>query len=162
MSPNIVKEVLLLVHSFLLGVVLTFIYDGIIILRKLIRHSEIFISLEDLLFWIACAIGVFYMLYEENNGILRWFAVAGAGIGMLIYKVTISALIVNVVTKVLGWVLNVIAKILGIVIKPVVLAGRKMNKGRRTLHVKTGKMAKNLKNRLTERGKALKMILCKR
>lgn len=161
MSPNIVKEVLLLAHSFLLGVVLTFIYDGIIILRKLIRHSDIFISLEDLLFWIVCAVGVFYMLYEENNGILRWFAVAGAGIGMLLYKVTFSPYIISVSTKVLRWILHLICKILGIMIKPAVFAGRKMNKGRRTLHRKGGKMVKNLKNRLTERRKALKMILCK-
>ena len=162
MSPNIVKEVLLLIHSFLLGVVLTIIYDGIIILRKLIRHSGIFISLEDLLFWIACAISVFYMLYEENNGILRWFAVAGAAVGMLLYKATLSPLIVSVATKVLGWILCVISKILGFMLKPAVLAGRKIMKGRRFLHKKTGKMAKNLKNRLTERRKALKMILCKR
>ena len=161
MSSNIVKEVLLLVHSCLPGVVLTIIYDGIIILRKLVRHSDIFISLEDLLFWIACAISVFYMLYEENNGILRWFAVAGAGVGMLLYKITLSTFVVSVSTKVLGFILHVISKILGIVIKPVVLIGKKLNKGRKSLHKKSGKMAKNLKNRLTERRKALKMILCK-
>lgn len=161
MSSNIVKEVLLLVHSCLLGVVLTFIYDGIIILRKLIRHSDIFISLEDLLFWITCAISVFYMLYEENNGILRWFAVAGAGVGMFLYKITLSPFVISVCTKVLGFILHVISKILGIVIKPVVLVGRRLNKGRKSLHRKSGKMAKNLKNRLTERRKALRMILCK-
>lgn len=162
MSPNIIAEVILLVHSFLLGVVLTFIYDGIIIFRKLIRHSSIFISLEDLLFWIACAIGVFYMLYEENNGILRWFAVAGACIGMLLYKVTFSPLIVSVTTKVLEWILHMFVKILGIMIKPFVCAGRKASKVRYFLHKKSGKTAKNLKNRLTQQRKALKMILCKR
>lgn len=161
MSSNIVKEVLLLVHSCLLGVVLTFIYDGIIILRKLVRHSDIFISLEDLLFWMVCAVSVFYMLYEENNGILRWFAVAGAGVGMLLYKITFSPLVVSVSTKILGFLLRVISEILGIAIKPVILAGRKLNKGRKLLHRKSGKIAKNLKNRLTERIKALKMILCK-
>lgn len=161
MSPNIVIEALLLIHSFFLGAVLTLIYDGIIILRKLIRHSGIFVSLEDLLFWIGCAIAVFYMLYEENNGILRWFAVAGAGVGMLLYKVTLSPFIVSVTTKVLGRILHMVAIILGIMIKPIVLTGKKINIGRKVLHKKIGKMAKILKNRLTRWGKALKIILCK-
>ena len=99
------------------------------------------------MFWIACAIGVFYMLYEENNGILRWFAVAGAALGMLLYKITLSPLIVSVTTKVLGWFLRILMKVLGIMIKPVIVAGSKIRKGRRFLHKKTGKLAKNLKNR---------------
>lgn len=75
MSQNIIAEVVFLFHSFLLGIIITFVYDGFLILRRLIPHNLLLISLEDMIFWIACAIGVFYMLYEENNGILRWFAV---------------------------------------------------------------------------------------
>ena len=82
MSPDIVNEVTFLLHSFLLGIAITFAYDGFLILRRLVRHSLFLISLEDMIFWIACAIGVFYMLYEENNGVLRWFAVFGAAIGV--------------------------------------------------------------------------------
>ena len=70
MGQNIVDEVTFLCHSFLLGVVITFAYDGFLILRRLIKHGMLLVSLEDMIFWIACAIGVFYMLYEENNGIL--------------------------------------------------------------------------------------------
>ena len=162
MSPNIVREVMLLVHSFLLGIVLTVIYDGMIVLRKLFHHFDVLISLEDLLFWIGCAVSVFYMLYEENNGILRWFAVAGVGGGMLVYKVTFSSLVVKAAVKVLGGILGLLRRLLLILTRPAVLAGRKIRKGRRFLGRKSRKMAKTLKNRSTERRKALKMILCKR
>lgn len=81
MSQSIIDEVTFLLHSFLMGILITFVYDGFIIMRRLIRHNLFLISVEDLIFWIACAIGVFYMLYEENNGILRWFAVFGAALG---------------------------------------------------------------------------------
>ena len=86
MSQNIINEVTFFLHSFMMGIVITFMYDGFLILRRLIKHSDILVSLEDMVFWIACAIGVFYMLYEENNGILRWFAVFGAALGMIVYK----------------------------------------------------------------------------
>ena len=87
-----------LFHSFFLGMVITFFYDGFLIVRKLFKHTMFLISLEDLIFWIACALSVFYVLYEENNGMLRWFAVAGAALGMFLYKKTLSPLIILTVT----------------------------------------------------------------
>ena len=63
MGQNIVDEVTFLGHSFVLGVVITFVYDGFLILRRLIKHNMLLISLEDMIFWIACAIGVFYQLF---------------------------------------------------------------------------------------------------
>ena len=88
MSGTIVDEVMFLLDSFFLGAVITCVYDGFLILRRLIKHNMLFISLEDLIFWVVCAIGVFYVLYEENDGILRWFAVVGASLGMLACKKT--------------------------------------------------------------------------
>ena len=96
MSQYIISEVTFFLHSFLLGIVITMAYDGFLILRRLVNHNLLLISLEDMLFWIACAIGVFYMLYEENNGILRWFAVFAATLGMILYKKTVSAHIINI------------------------------------------------------------------
>ena len=64
MSQNIINEVTFFLHSFMMGIVITFMYDGFLILRRLIKHSDILVSLEDMVFWIACAIGVFYKLYE--------------------------------------------------------------------------------------------------
>ena len=85
----------------MLGVVITFVYDGFLILRRLIKHNMLLISLEDMIFWIACAIGVFYMLYEENNGILRWFAVLGATLGMIAYKASISSFVVKGISMII-------------------------------------------------------------
>ncbi|MDE6977729.1 MAG: spore cortex biosynthesis protein YabQ, partial [Lachnospiraceae bacterium] len=99
MSGTIVDEVMFLLDSFFLGAVITCVYDGFLILRRLIKHNMLFISLEDLIFWVVCAIGVFYVLYEENDGILRWFAVVGASLGMLAYKKTLSPLVIRAVSK---------------------------------------------------------------
>lgn len=160
-SQDITKEVVFLFHSFLLGAVITFVYDGFLILRKLFRHTTLLISLEDLIFWITCAIGVFCVLYEENNGILRWFAVAGAALGMFIYKKTLSPLLINIVYKVLSFVFHILEKIFRIIMKPFGFLGKNAVKNIRFIGRKAGLLRKYMKKKLTQFGKTLRIILCK-
>ena len=160
-SQDIIKEVLFLLHSLLLGAVITFVYDGFVILRKLFRHTTFLISLEDMVFWIACAIGVFCVLYEENNGMLRWFAVAGAALGMLIYKKTLSPLVVNSIVKVLSLVLRILGRVFHTAVKPFCFVGKKAAKGGRFLGRKTGRLGKYAKKKLTEYKKTLRIFLNK-
>ncbi|NBJ91097.1 spore cortex biosynthesis protein YabQ [Parablautia muri] len=161
MSQDIVNEVTFLLHSFLLGIVITFAYDGFLILRRLVSHSLFLISLEDMIFWIACAIGVFYMLYEENNGILRWFAVFGAAIGMLVYKKSVSPLFVNILTTVIKRIFHVVFCFLRFILRPARLLGRKIYKISGRSYRRGKKAGKYLKNKLTGKLKLLKITLSK-
>ncbi len=162
MSQNILNEITFLLHSFLMGIIITFVYDGFLILRRLIRHNLFLISLEDLVFWIACAVSIFYMLYEENSGILRWFAVFGASLGMLAYKRTLSPLIVAAVSTVIRRIVSAFSHICRILFKPFGLAGRKTASACRRFSGKSKKACKYVKNKLTGRLKLLKITLCKR
>lgn len=67
-SPVIAGEGVFILHSFLLGVIITFIYDLFRIVRRIIPHGWFLLSLEDLAFWILATAGIFYMLYYENSG----------------------------------------------------------------------------------------------
>lgn len=162
MSQNIVNEVTFLLHSFLMGIIITFIYDGFLILRRLIRHNLFLISVEDLFFWIACAIGVFYMLYEENNGILRWFAVFGASMGMLAYKLSVSRIVVNAVSMLMERIGNIFFHIFRFLLRPFRFLGKKLCYIFKRSSKKSRKVGKCLKNKLTSRLKLLKITLCKR
>lgn len=161
MSQDIVNEVTFLLHSFLMGIAITFAYDGFLILRRLVSHSLFLISLEDMIFWIACAIGVFYMLYEENNGILRWFAVFGAAVGMLVYKKSVSPLFVNILTAIIKRIFHVIFCFLRFILKPVRFLGRKIYLIYGCSYRKGKKAGKYLKNKLTGKLKLLKITLSK-
>ena len=99
MSQDIIKEITFLGHSLIMGVMLTFLYDWFLIMRRTVKHNIVMLSLEDFLFWVICAVSVFTMLYRENNGTLRWFAVAGAFCGMLLYKKTISLFFIRTVCE---------------------------------------------------------------
>ena len=161
MSQNIVNEVTFFLHSFFMGIIITFMYDGFIIMRRLIRHSYFLISLEDMVFWIACAIGVFYMLYEENNGILRWFAVFGAALGMIAYKKSISSLVVNSVSLLIERIFHILFCILRFIFTPVRFLARKTVRFFAFFSRKGKKVGKCAKNKLTGKLKLLKIALCR-
>lgn len=165
MSQDIVMEVNFLIHSIIVGVVITFAYDWLLILRKCIRHNYFFIHFEDIIFWIACALGVFYMLYRENNGILRWFAVLGATIGMWVYKSLVSALFVKITS-------TIIIKTVKFIIKPILFVLRKIFGLLRKIIIslqikcllmlkKIKKVLKIVKKKLTLRARVFKIYLCK-
>lgn len=161
MSVNIIQEIDFLWHAFLLGALITFGYDWIRIARRVIPHNLFFISLEDLIFWIVCSVRIFLMLYEENNGTLRWFAVIGAMIGMFLYKLCIGRFLVKYVSCLLNKMIGMLEKLLhfmGIPLKRIAVKGRSVSRKIRHWFI-LGK--KIWKNRLTALKKMVKIILCK-
>ena len=72
-----------------MGIYITFVYDIIRTFRKILTHNLFWVSVEDLFFWVYCAAEVFLLMHHESDGNLRWFAVLGALMGMLLYlKIT--------------------------------------------------------------------------
>lgn len=112
MSGQIAGEGWFMLHSFLLGACITLFYDLFRILRRIIPHRTLLLSLEDLVFWVLATGGIFYLLYYENNGMFRWFAVIGAGAGMLLYRKTLSAPFVGLVSGLINAILSLLGKFL--------------------------------------------------
>lgn len=161
MSQDIINEVTFFLGAVLMGIIITFCYDFLLILRRLIRHNGFFVSIEDFLFWVICAIVVFYMLYRENNGILRWFAVMGAAVGMAAYKLIIGRHFVHIVTKILIKELSLLRKIIGFFLKPFRWIFRKMKKFVLFILKKMKKILRYVKKKLTVFIKLFKITLCK-
>ncbi len=161
MSANIMQEIYFLMHSIVLGVFITFVYDWIRIFRRIVAHNLFFISIEDMLFWIACSIKIFLMLYQENNGMLRWFAIVGAAWGMMLYKILFGRLFVKYVTLVLQKLLYFLKKIISIFMRPFYLLLRVIKRFFRKVRIIFRKCTKVLKYRLTAFIKMIKIVLCK-
>lgn len=143
-------ENIFLLHAFVLGVFITFVYDWLRIFRRVVPHGGFAVSAEDLGFWGFCAIEVFLLMYRESNGNLRWFAVLGALAGMALYRKTLSDLFVKYVSLLFQKLLGLIGRILGIFRKPGAAAGRKI-----------GRFSSFLKKRLTASVKMLRMVIRK-
>ena len=85
MSEGILFELQFFSKAFLLGIIMVIIYDGIRIFRRVIPHGTAAVALEDILYWLVCGISIFRMLYVENSGAIRGFAIAAVVLGMLLY-----------------------------------------------------------------------------
>lgn len=161
MSQDIVQEVTFFSHSVMMGFAITFFYDWILILRRLVKHRGIWISAEDLLFWFICGISVFYMLYWENNGILRWFAVAGAMIGMGFYKGIIGKHFINIMSTIIYKIMWCLLRVIQVVLNPLKRLYIWVRRYVRIGVQKSKNGQKCVKNKLTVFIKMLKMVLCK-
>lgn len=86
MVSSVYWEWELLLQTIKLGIKLAFVYDGIRIFRILMNHRNIFISLEDLFFWIYATWIIFNLQLEQSDGVLRGFSILGMLLGMFLYN----------------------------------------------------------------------------
>ncbi len=64
---------------------MTLLYDGLRLFRHLVRHGTALVALEDLCYWTVYSLLLFRMMYLENDGMIRGFALLAVLLGMLLY-----------------------------------------------------------------------------
>lgn len=99
MSEDIWYEIHLLADSFCLGIWLMMVYDGFRALRHIIPHHFVVVGLEDIGYWIYTAVRLFSLLYYENDGNLRAYAILAFFAAMILYNLTISLFLRKVLKK---------------------------------------------------------------
>ncbi len=90
MSENIRYEVQLAVMSLWTGVGLMMVYDAIRFLRIVVPHNAFWVGAEDVAYWIYSAFMTFGLLYEQSDGKLRGYVIAGTFLGMIFYQNLVS------------------------------------------------------------------------
>lgn len=108
MSPGILRELQFFFLAVLRGVLILVLYDLIRILRRIVPHGVLAIALEDAAYWMFTALLVFQLLYRENDGALRGYALLAVGAGMLFYHQTLSNFLVNHISALLKWCLGIL------------------------------------------------------
>jgi len=83
MSEGILLELQFFFRAFGWGILMMLLYNVLQVLRKVIRHSVFAVAVEDILYWVVCGVLIFRMLYLENSGAVRGFAIAAVLLGML-------------------------------------------------------------------------------
>lgn len=113
MSEVILKEVQTVGIAFASGALITFLYDLLRIFRRVISHGNVWIGVEDFLFWIWTSLWIFSVLYRTNDGSLRIYTILAMVFGMVVYHKSISeqfvrlaAGILRKLTKILGYPLK--------------------------------------------------------
>ena len=120
MAELIYDEMTLFGICMLLGAALSFVYDVIRSFRLFVPHLDVFVDIEDLSFWMFTAWMVFRTLVIYNRGALRAYAFIGMFLGVIIYSLTLSKLLLYIVHKMVPY-WKKLFKLLG---KPFVFMGK--------------------------------------
>ena len=142
------QEAVFLGISILAGAGLACLYDILRIFRRVAAHGNLWIGLEDFIYWVICTGVVFVMLYRENDGMARGYAFGGVMLGMLLYHLLLSRFLVGIHVFVIQKILGAVKKIAGWLFGPFVRIGKKA--------------ARFLTKQLQKCGKAVKMGLRKK
>ena len=78
------------------GMIIAFMYDVFRIRRKAIRSSNIIVYFEDFIYWILVALVLFAVVYISNDGELRGYVIIGAIIGIILYTLLLSKIVMTV------------------------------------------------------------------
>ena len=149
-SPAITREGGLILLSFGMGVLLMASFDVLRIFRQIITHGTFSLGVEYIIYWLACSLLVFAMLYRENDGLLRWFVLAGTALGMMVENHFLSPFIVRLISRVIKKVLSFLGKVLKFFSGPL-----------RRLGKRGKKVCIFLKKQLKKIGKAIKIGISK-
>lgn len=96
LRPEMVAELSYFCAMVCYGVVVSFCYHLLLFFRAIVRHRMPFTDAEDILFLMAAGVCFFLTAYERNDGILRWYAFAGAGLGGIAYVRTVGVALEHV------------------------------------------------------------------
>lgn len=143
------KESTLILHAGYIGFYMLFVYDLFRIFRGIVRHKGWMVALEDYFYCAYFFVTVFLFLNREGNGTLRWFAVAGALVGMILYKKLLGRRLVGFGISVLTHVKIFILKLVEPPIKTTVKITRNIFR----------RIKRGVNKRLTILRKILKMSL---
>ena len=102
MSAEVQSQFYLFFLAVFWGIGRCLAYDGLRILRNLIRHSLFWINAEDLLYWAVMTAVLFYLLFTYNRGEIRSFTIAGILTGSLFYLKTISPVYISLLSRALS------------------------------------------------------------
>ena len=119
MPVEISTQAYTFLYSILCGMLIGFIYDVFRIKRKTIKTGALFIYIEDLTYWIIVAAIVFALIFYSNDGEIRGYIFIGAIIGVTLYMLLFSNIIVNLSVRVLDLLGRIIRFILFIISYPV-------------------------------------------
>lgn len=103
MSETIRYEARLFLLSIATGAGLLLVYDFLRIFRLFVRHKSWIVGAEDLLYGVYCSCMTFSLLYEQNDGNLRGYVIAGVAAGMIIFQNLVSRKVLKYLQNAIAW-----------------------------------------------------------
>ncbi len=95
MIISVSEQVLVFLSTAICGMVIAFVYDIFRIFRKAVRTGSLVTFVQDILYWLIASVIMFITIYHSNDGELRGFLFFGAFLGVILYALMFSRVIMN-------------------------------------------------------------------
>ena len=122
MEISIAAQTMSFFMACLLGAGLGLLYDLFRILRMLFVHPAMVVAVQDILYFLISAGVTFGYLLTMVDGQIRWFVLAGEGIGWVLYYCTVGDLVLQTAHSIIKWLSGILRWIL----RPFVWIGKKI------------------------------------
>ena len=99
---TIAKETRLFLLSLAVGAGMSFLYDLLRVLRRRTAHRAAAVSLEDILYFLLCALLHFAFVLKDNRGQLRGYILVGELLGWVCWHLSAGAVLVEAGSRLLG------------------------------------------------------------
>ncbi len=110
MDDLIVEEIHVFLEAAGIGMIMAAVYDILRIIRKIIRHRNWFVGIEDYLFWIGVGIFSFAMMFQWNDGIVRGYVIFTLVLGAYLYHAGFSPWVVEIGYKIFDIIFTLLLK----------------------------------------------------
>lgn len=118
MNQVVSAQTILFMTSVEIGILMGMFFDLIRILRKIVKHPNFLVQIQDMLYWIICSFVSFYLLYICNYAEIRPFIFIGILLGATIYFLTLSIIFMKIATLIIHYLKMLIGKIIRIILIP--------------------------------------------
>lgn len=101
MNEETINQAYLFLIFILNGILIGITFDVFRILRRSFNTSNFVTYVEDTLFWVISSIIVMYSLFVFNNGQFRAYIFVGILLGIAIYMLFFSKIIIRISVKII-------------------------------------------------------------
>lgn len=81
--PGIEREIVVFAVAVLSGAIVRLVYKCLGCFREIIKHSLVFMGIEDIVYWIGAALYLSMQIYQTNSGRVRWHFILGVVLGVI-------------------------------------------------------------------------------
>lgn len=119
MAEIIVQQSSLFLISMLYGVILGVWYDFFRAVRKKVSHRNRTVHMEDVVFCLSAAAGLFLLFQIYNQGRIRFYVLLGLFAGAVAYFFVLSVPVEKIMELIVGAATFLLGKAAGILFLPV-------------------------------------------
>lgn len=121
MQPQILEQLYSFAIFILVGFLIGLLFDMFRISRRTFKTSDIITYLEDILFWILTGLLILFSIFKFNNGDIRAYIILGIFIGLALYMLVFSKIVINTLVKIILVIKQIISFVSKIILYPIKL-----------------------------------------